>query len=95
MTRAALAPEPVTAASVLALVQVIERHGPAAPAAIAFRAALRRKGLEADATGGPAALDMLMAEVMEADPDCADARFAILRAAWGEVLRGPGGRALT
>ncbi|MDP4027079.1 hypothetical protein Q8W71_31300 [Methylobacterium sp. NEAU 140] len=92
MTRPALAPEPVTAASVLALVQAIERHGPDAPAAIAFRSALRRKGIEADAAGGIQALDTLMDEIAEADPAKADARAAIIRSAWGELLPAPAGR---
>ncbi|MCJ2068392.1 hypothetical protein MKK75_06135, partial [Methylobacterium sp. J-030] len=53
-------PDPPTPASVLALVQGIERHGPTAPAAIAFRSALIRKGQDLIEIGGPAALaDML------------------------------------
>ena len=91
--RPALAPEPVTAASVLALVQAIERHGSGAPAAIAFRAALRRKGIEADAAVGIQALDILMDEIAEADPARADARTAIIRVAWAHLLPDPGGRA--
>ena len=82
MTRAALAPEPVTAASVLALVQAIERHGPAAPAAIAFRAALTRKGQEVVKAAGSAALTDMLAQIRAADPAQADTREAIILAAW-------------
>ena len=83
---AALAPEPVTPATVLALLVAIERHGPNAPAAAAFRSALRRKGIEADNIGGLADLDALEDAVMAADPDRADARIAILRTAWADLL---------
>ena len=86
-------PDPPTSASVLALIQGIERHGPTAPAAIAFRSALFRAGLEADAAGGLAALVALVDAVAAADPGRADARTSILRGAWGELLPGPGGRA--
>ena len=89
----AAAPTLPSAASVLTLLDGIERHGPAAPAAIAFRGALRRKGIEADAAGGLAALDELMQAVADADPVRADARTALIRGAWGELLPGPGGRA--
>ncbi|WP_267427663.1 hypothetical protein [Methylobacterium sp. GC_Met_2] len=82
-----------TAAEILALLASIERHGPTAPAAMAFRSALRRKGIEADHAGGLRALDDLMDAVAVAGPTRADARLAILRAAWGELLPGPGGRA--
>ena len=85
--------EAVTAASIITLVQSIERHGPNAPAAAAFRSALRRKGIEADHAGGLRALDALMDATAADDPNRADARTAILRAAWAELLPGPGGRA--
>ncbi len=81
-----------TAAEILALLASIERHGPSAPAALAFRSALRRKGIEADHAGGLRALDDLMDAVAVAGPTRADARLAILRTAWGELLPGPGGR---
>lgn len=83
----------VTAASVITLVQGIERVGAAAPAAIAFKGALRRKGVEADAAGGLAALDDLLRAVADVDPERADARTMIIRAAWADLLPGPGGRA--
>ncbi|MCJ2092787.1 hypothetical protein MKK67_09775 [Methylobacterium sp. J-072] len=85
--------EAVTAASIITLVQSIERHGPSAPAAAAFRSALRRKGIEADNIGGLAALDALADAVVAADPDRADARIAIIRAAWADLLPRPGGSA--
>lgn len=90
---AAPAPVTVTPAAVLTLLDGIERHGPNAPAAIAFRSALRRKGAEADAAGGLPAVDSLMRAVADADPDRADARTALCRAAWADLLPGPGGRA--
>lgn len=86
---AALA-DPPTAARILALLQSIERHGPDAPAALAFRNALRRAGREADAVGGLAALEALADAVAAVDPGRAAARAAIIRAAWVEVLPGPG-----
>ena len=78
--------EPPNAASVLALVQSIERHDAGSPAAVAFRAALRRKGIEADAAGGLCALHDLMHAVAEDDPIRAEARTAIVRAAWADLL---------
>ncbi len=94
MTKAAvLAPEPVAPAAVLVLLAGIERHDPGAPAATAFRSALRRKGIEADQAGGLAALDALMDATAAADPDRADARTAILRAAWADLLPDPAGKA--
>ena len=78
------------AASVLALVQAIERHGSNAPAALAFRSALRRAGMEADAVGGYQALDELLFAVTDADPERADARMLIIRAAWEGLLPGSG-----
>lgn len=90
---ATLAPETVTPAAVLTLLVGIERHGPNAPAALAFRSALRRKGIEADHAGGLQALDGLMDAAAADDPTRADARTAILRAAWADLLPGPAGRA--
>lgn len=87
------APEVVTAASIITLVQGIERHGPSASAALAFKGALRRKGIEADHAGGLRALDDLLHAVADADPDRADARTMIVRAAWADLLPGPGGEA--
>ena len=87
------ASEVVTAASIITLVQGIERHGPSAPAALAFKGALRRKGIEADHAGGFAALDGLLRAVSDADPDRADPRTMIIRAAWADLLPGPEGKA--
>ena len=63
------------------LVQSIERHDAGSPAVIAFKAALRRKGIEADAAGGLQVIDDLLSAIAEADPDRTDARIAIVRAA--------------
>lgn len=82
-----------TAAEILGLLASIERHGPNAPAVVAFKSALRRKGIEADAAGGLAALEALGDAVVLASPTRADARTAILRAAWADLLPGPAGRA--
>ncbi len=90
---ATLAPETVTPAAVLTLLDGIERHGPNAPPAVAFRSALRRKGIEADHVGGLAALNELLSAVADADPARADVRTMIIRAAWADLLPGPGGRA--
>ncbi|WP_267427205.1 hypothetical protein [Methylobacterium sp. GC_Met_2] len=79
-------PEPVTPAAILVLLAGIERHDPGAPAALAFRSALKRKGAEADQAGGLEALDTLTDAVAAADPERADARLATLRTAWGELL---------
>ena len=75
-----------TGAFVLGLVQSIERREPDAPATIAFRTALARKGREIYAADGGEALDIVMHAVADMDPDRADARIAILRAAWVDLL---------
>jgi hypothetical protein len=75
----------MTAASILALVESIERHGPNAPAALAFRSALTRKGREAHAAGGPATLEAIRREITATDPGRAAARAAILAAAWSGI----------
>ena len=72
----------MTAASILALVESIERHGLDAPASAAFRSALIRKGREAHAAGGPATLDAIRREITTEDPRRAKARAMILDAAW-------------
>ena len=82
-TCSAIAP---TAASILTLIAGIERHSVGAPAAIAFRAALRRKGLQADAAGGLAALDALLHEIADDDPGRIETRMMTLRVAWGELM---------
>ena len=81
-----------TGAFVLGLVQSIERREPDAPAAIAFRTALARKGREIYAADGGEALDILMHAVADMDPDRADARITILRAAWVDLLPQAGGK---
>jgi hypothetical protein len=83
--------EAAMAASVITLVRGIERVGAAAPAALAFKGALRRKGAEADAAGGLAALGGLLSAVADADPMRADTRTAIIRATWADLLQGPNG----
>ena len=91
--RAAIGADKPTPAGILALVKSIERHDSGCPAATAFRSALRRQGIAADAAGGLAALDELLGAVADDEPDRADARTAIIRAAWADLLPGPGGKA--
>lgn len=79
------APELVTVAAVLTILDGIQRHEPNAPAALAFRSALRRKGVEAKAQGGLTALDGLVRAVTDADPVRANARAALCRAAWVDL----------
>ena len=81
----------MTAASILALVESIERRGANTPAALAFQSALVRKGQEAHAAGGSATLDAIQREIAAADPKRALARAAILRAAWADLLPQLGG----
>ena len=76
----------MTTASILALVESIERRGDDAPAILAFRNALTRKGREAHAAGGPATLDAIQREIAAADPRRAAARAAILAAAWAGLM---------
>src|SRR5690349_1634727 len=70
------------ASSILVLVSGIERHDPSAPAALAFRSALLRKGQDLVEAGGPAALADMLARIRAADPNHADAREAVITAAW-------------
>jgi hypothetical protein len=70
------------AASILTLLAAIERHPAGAPAALAFRSALARKGREIEAAGGPAALADMLARIRAADPARAEAREAVITAAW-------------
>lgn len=60
----------------------IERHDPGAPASVAFRSALARKGREIAAAGGPVALADMPARVRAADAPRADARETVVAAAW-------------
>lgn len=75
------------ASSILVLVSGIERHDPGAPAALAFRSALLRKGQDLVDAGGPAALADMLARIRAADPDRADAREAVITAAWAGLPR--------
>lgn len=70
------------AASILVVLAGIERHDAGAPAALAFRSALRRKGQDLADAGGPAALADMLARIRAADPGRADAREAVITAAW-------------
>lgn len=83
----------MTAASILALVESIERRDPADPAALAFQNALLRAGLEIDGTGGFAALEAMADAIAADDPDRAEARLTILRAVWAGLLPAPSERA--
>jgi hypothetical protein len=82
----------MTAASILALVESIERRGADIPATLAFQSALIRKGREAHAAGGSATLDAIRREIAAADPKRAAARTSILAAAWANLLPSPDGR---
>ena len=82
----------MTTASILALMESIKRRGDDAPAILAFRNALTRKGCEAHAAGGFATLDAIQREIAAADPKRAAARAAILAAAWVDFLPSSGGR---
>lgn len=87
--RANIPVEPSTpeqlASSILALIAGIERHDAGAPAAVAFRSALARKGREIAAAGGPAALADMLARIRAADPERADAREAVITEAWVDL----------
>ena len=78
------------ASSILVLLSGIERHAPGAPAAVAFRSALRRKTQDLAEAGGPAALVDMLARIRATDPDRADARETIITAAWACSRHGPG-----
>lgn len=70
------------ASSILVLVSGIERHDPGAPAALAFRSALQRKGQDLADAGGPAALADMLVRIRADDPDRAKARETIITTAW-------------
>ena len=82
----------MTAASILALVESIERRGTDTPAILAFQNALTRKGREAHTAGGPATLDAIRREIAAADPKRAATRASILAAAWADLLPSPNRR---
>jgi hypothetical protein len=92
--RLAAPPGPSTpdqlAASILTLLAAIERHPAGAPAALAFRSALTRKGREIAAAGGTEALADMLARIRAADPARAEAREAVITAAWAGLLHGRG-----
>lgn len=76
-------------AAVLALLAAAESLPAGAPAAGAFRAALRRKGEAAVEAGGGTALDAVLARVHAETPDRAPVRTAILAAAWAGLPGAP------
>lgn len=84
--RPAAAPAPTSpeqlGAATVALLVAIEGAPAGSPAATAYRSALRRKGQDLAAAGGPAALVDMLARVRTADAACADAREAIVDEAW-------------
>ncbi|RZK88496.1 MAG: hypothetical protein EOO66_17960 [Methylobacterium sp.] len=75
------APERIAAATI-ALLAAIEGAPAASPAATAYRSALRRKGQDLAKAGGPSALADVLARVRTANTARADAREAVLTAAW-------------
>lgn len=73
-------------AAVLVLVGAIERRAEGDAAILGFQAALRRRGAEIAAEGGPAAVaGMLRAVIASSEPHRADAREAILRTSWADL----------
>lgn len=90
--RAAPAAEPEQSAAVdaavtalLSLVAAVETQ-PAGPATKAYRAAIRRKGEEAVASGGSEVLKAVLRRVCDAAPDRADRRGRILTEAWTGLI---------
>ena len=69
-------------ASLCGLLDAMAPHEPSAPAAVAYRAAIRRRGQDAVTAGGPVALDYLLRLVTEEHPNRAEDRKAILCFAW-------------
>ena len=82
---------PVTASAVLTIIHAIERHPDGSPLAAAYRSALRSMGVEADVTGGRAAVKDLFDAIANEDADLSDARSAIVCAAWADLLPAPAG----
>ena len=76
--------------SLLALLTAAERHEPTAPAALAFRSAMRGRGRDALAAGGIEAAEYLLSRIRQDDPAKADVREAIIDVAWAGL---PGWRA--
>ncbi len=74
------------AASILTLLAAIKRHPAGAPATLAFRSALARKGREISTAGGPAALADIHARIRAADPERAEAREVDITEAWAGLM---------
>ena len=55
------------------------------PAAVAFRAAIRRRGTEIAQAGGREAMAHVLAELLRLAPDRAETRKAVVTAAWSAV----------
>ena len=64
------------------LVAAVESGPTAGPAVKAFQAAIRRKGEEASATGGPDAMEAALRIVADAAQDRAERRESIIVRAW-------------
>lgn len=74
-------PERIGAATI-ALLTAIEGAPSGSPAATAFRSALRRKGQDLAAAGGPSALADVLARIRIADPARAETREAMISEQW-------------
>lgn len=72
-------------AALLALLTALEGIPAGSPAGAAYTAAIRRRGEELAAIGGTEALHQALATVRAAAPELAEARAAIVTAAWMTV----------
>lgn len=77
-------PEAIEAALV-SLLASIEAQPEGAPAALAFRSAIRRKGQDLAVIGGREAMAAALARIRAASPERAAAREAVITAAWAGV----------
>ncbi len=68
--------------ALLSLVAAVESGPTAGPAVKAFQAAIRRKGEEAAAAGGPDAMEAALRIVAGAAQDSAERRTRIIDKAW-------------
>ena len=68
--------------SLLALVIVVEGQPLVGPAVKAYQAAIRRNGEEAAANGGREVMEAALRFVMDAAPDRAERREALINMAW-------------
>lgn len=75
-----------TAASVLTVVQALERYPLGSPARTAFLAVLFRKGNEAMLAGGAPALVALRDAVAADDPGRAGDRVTLIESAWTDLF---------